>query len=50
MLTKDVYQQSGMQPPPQNVVGDFFRKFDSDGNGLIDMEEFLEFLYKFNQL
>ena len=41
---------NNMPPPPQQAIGDFFRKFDTDGNGLIDRQEFQEFLLKFNQL
>ena len=50
LICLEVFYQSGMRPPPQQAIGDFFRKFDTDGNGLIDINEFKEFLIQFNQL
>lgn len=45
-----MYQMNNMPPPPPNAIADFFRKFDTDGNGLIDYQEFRQFLLKFNGL
>ena len=39
---------SQMPPPPQAAVADFFRKFDQDKNGLIDYNEFSNFVKRFN--
>ena len=43
-----MYGLNGMAPPPQQAIGDFFQKFDQDKNGLIDFNEFRNFVLQFN--
>jgi Ca2+-binding EF-hand superfamily protein len=39
-----------MPAPPQQAIADFFQKFDQDKNGLIDFNEFRNFVLAFNGL